>query len=117
MSKLRYVILWDLDAKPDVLPCGFLIEHAVSDRARFEPTEDWTWRSKLHPATWLRGRRWEDQTPVAVTPRNVRTSLYSPEVVPAETPEQRREALRWLVEHDADPAERRKAAEELERTA
>lgn len=32
-------------------------------RERFEDQESWSWRSKLHPATWLNGRRWEDELP------------------------------------------------------
>jgi hypothetical protein len=92
---------------------AFLIEQALSDRARFEPTEDWSWRAKLHPATWLRGRRWEDQTPIAVPKKNGHIPQYTPDVVPAETPQQRREALEWMREHDPDPKAREYAAKEL----
>ncbi|HEY9139658.1 MAG TPA: hypothetical protein VIN93_02140 [Bryobacteraceae bacterium] len=42
---------------------AFLIEQCKADRAQWEPTEGWAWRSKLHGATWLRGKRWEDQLP------------------------------------------------------
>jgi hypothetical protein len=41
----------------------FLIDQCVADRKRFEGTESWEWRLRLHPATWLRGKRWEDQLP------------------------------------------------------
>ena len=39
----------------------FLVSEAAEDRKRFEGTDDWDWRVKLHPATWLNGARWEDQ--------------------------------------------------------
>lgn len=38
-----------------------LYDQAAADRARFEPTQDWDWRLKLHPATWLNGERWLDE--------------------------------------------------------
>jgi hypothetical protein len=38
-----------------------LIELAARDRERFEPTSDWEWRARLHPATWLNGERWNDE--------------------------------------------------------
>lgn len=38
----------------------FLFNAAIMDRQRFEPTSDWEWRRKMHPATWLNGARWED---------------------------------------------------------
>ena len=41
----------------------FLIDQCIADRKRFEGTPQWEWRVNLHPATWLRGRRWEDQLP------------------------------------------------------
>lgn len=41
----------------------FLIDACVADRQRFEGTPSWDWRANLHPATWLRGARWEDQLP------------------------------------------------------
>jgi hypothetical protein len=41
---------------------GFLLQELELDYARWRPTEDWQrWRCRLHPATWLNGRRWEDQ--------------------------------------------------------
>ena len=43
----------------------FLYDQAVADRQRFEPTEAWTWRRNLHPATWLNQKRWEDEAPPA----------------------------------------------------
>ncbi len=39
----------------------FLVTQARLDRERFEPTQDWEWRGKLHPATWLNGERWNDE--------------------------------------------------------
>jgi hypothetical protein len=40
----------------------FLREQAVLDRWRSEANVDvWSWRKKLHPATWLNGARWEDE--------------------------------------------------------
>lgn len=47
----------------------FLIEQCIADRKRFEGTPSWEWRANLHPGTWLRGRRWEDQLPPEVAPR------------------------------------------------
>ena len=44
----------------------FLIDQVAADRARFEGTDSWSWRANLHPATWLRGARWEDQLPPTV---------------------------------------------------
>lgn len=41
----------------------FLIARALEDRARFEATDEWSWRQKLHPATWLNGERWLDEAP------------------------------------------------------
>jgi hypothetical protein len=41
----------------------FLIEQAVADRLKWETLEQWAWRKNMHPATWLRGKRWEDQPP------------------------------------------------------
>lgn len=40
---------------------AFLVRMAAEDRASFEGTADWSWRAKLHPATWLNGERWTDQ--------------------------------------------------------
>ncbi len=39
----------------------FLFNAAIMDRQRFEPTSDWGYRSKFHPATWLNGALWEDE--------------------------------------------------------
>jgi hypothetical protein len=47
----------------------FLIQQCIADRKRFEGTPSWEWRANLHPGTWLRGRRWEDQLPPEVAPR------------------------------------------------
>src|SRR6266849_1948269 len=41
----------------------FLIAKAGEDKARFETTDEWEWRQKLHPATWLNGERWQDEAP------------------------------------------------------
>ncbi len=41
----------------------FLVDAAIADRARFEPTPSWEWRSQMHPTTWLNGKRWEDEVP------------------------------------------------------
>ena len=43
----------------------FLVESALADRKRWESREEWNWRSRLHPATWLRGKRWKDELPPA----------------------------------------------------
>jgi hypothetical protein len=45
----------------------FLKTQAINDRARFESTNDWDWRSRLHPATWLNGERWTDEAKPAAT--------------------------------------------------
>ena len=42
-------------------PVRYLCDERDADRARFEPTREWDWRSSLHPATWLNGERWNDQ--------------------------------------------------------
>lgn len=34
-------------------------------RKRFEDSDQWEFKIKLHPATWLNGKRWEDQAPPA----------------------------------------------------
>lgn len=47
----------------------FLIDACVADKRRFEHTAAWEWRSNLHPATWLRGSRWEDLPGPAVSGR------------------------------------------------
>jgi hypothetical protein len=42
----------------------FLLEKLEQDYQRWRQTEDWRrWRCLLHPATWLNGRRWEDEPP------------------------------------------------------
>src|SRR6516225_2349700 len=42
----------------------FLLEKLEQDYQLWRPTEDWErWRILLHPATWLNGRRWEDEPP------------------------------------------------------
>jgi hypothetical protein len=41
----------------------FLIDAAIADQRRFEPTTAWEWRSQMHPTTWLNGKRWEDELP------------------------------------------------------
>jgi len=41
----------------------FLCAAARKDRETWEPTEAWSWRANLHPATWLNGKRWEDELP------------------------------------------------------
>jgi hypothetical protein len=46
----------------------YLVAQCIADRQRFEGTTAWDWRSRLHPATWLRGRRWEDELPPAIKP-------------------------------------------------
>ena len=46
----------------------FLFLEATNDRKRFEPTKDWEWRARLHPATWLNGKRWEDEPAAAASP-------------------------------------------------
>jgi len=54
----------------------FLIEAEIADRKKFEGHKSWEWRSKIHPATWLRGRRWEDELhpEVAATNGHVKQS-------------------------------------------
>jgi hypothetical protein len=48
----------------------FLLEKLEQDYARWRPTEDWQrWRCLLHPATWLNGRRWEDEVPAKANGR------------------------------------------------
>ena len=47
----------------------FLRDAVAADRARFEPTSDWEWRCKLHPATWLNGSRWTDEASPEAPPR------------------------------------------------
>lgn len=39
----------------------FLNDEADKDRERFEFTEDWNWRQKLLPTTWLNQKLWQDQ--------------------------------------------------------
>lgn len=39
----------------------YLSQLARSDQAKTERTPDWEWRQNLHPATWLNGKRWEDE--------------------------------------------------------
>jgi hypothetical protein len=46
----------------------FLCQQARQDRERFEPTPDWEWRSRLHPSTWLNGKRWEDEAKQVTPP-------------------------------------------------
>ena len=46
----------------------FLCDQAALDRQRFEPTPDWEWRERLHPATWLNGERWNDEAPKETAP-------------------------------------------------
>jgi hypothetical protein len=40
-----------------------LIKLAELDRRRFENTDSWDWREKMHPATWLNQERWTDEAP------------------------------------------------------
>ena len=42
---------------------AFLVEQCVVARKRFESSDSWKWRANMLPATWLRGKRWEDQLP------------------------------------------------------
>jgi hypothetical protein len=69
-------VWWNKTAKADAAKAWkqaqhhgaqFLIDQCVADRKRFEGTRDWEWRVNLHPATWLRGRRWEDEVPAPIT--------------------------------------------------
>ncbi len=92
----------------------FLIAACVEDRKRFEQTEDWQWRVKLHAATWLRGKRWEDM-PTAVAPsKRVNGVARPPREQPVKpTREQELDALRWIAENDPDPAVREDAKRRL----
>ena len=66
-------VWWNKNAKAEALKAfskaakqfgvAFLISHCLEDRKRWESTESWEWRRNLHPATWLRGKRWEDELP------------------------------------------------------
>ena len=60
-AKAKAKKLWP--AKARQYGAQFLIDAAIADRQRFEPTPLWEWRSQLHPTTWLNGNRWEDQLP------------------------------------------------------
>jgi hypothetical protein len=54
----------------------FLVLEAVNDRKRFELTEEWEWRARLHPATWLNGERWTDEPSTTAKPnRGTNTRL------------------------------------------
>ena len=45
---------------------AFLVKAATDDQKRFESTDDWVWRQKLLPATWLNQERWNDEPPAPV---------------------------------------------------
>lgn len=89
----------------------FLVGQVAADRARFESTPQWEWRANLHPATWLRGHRWEDQLPPAVAPRPTRQAHIATQraAVPAPTQAEDIEALEWSAEHDPEPEMREEA--------
>ena len=55
----------------------FLMTAANADRAKYECTDDWKWRSKLHPATWLNGQRWEDEPSAPVNGSGIAPSRPS----------------------------------------
>lgn len=57
----RVCIIVDRDGLGYNVAVQFLIDAAVDDRRRFEPTEDWEWRQNMHPATWLNQERWRDE--------------------------------------------------------
>jgi hypothetical protein len=60
-AKAKTQKLWPVKAKQH--GAQFLIDAAIADRQRWEPTTAWEWRSQLHPTTWLNGKRWEDELP------------------------------------------------------
>lgn len=73
----------------------------------------------LKPSNWLHDcsrDKWASDWPKFAALSKSKTMQNEQRLQP-ETLEERRDALRWLAENDIDPAERRKAAEELERTA
>jgi len=39
----------------------FLVTKCAEYLKRFELDESWSWRVRMHPATWIRGRNWEDE--------------------------------------------------------
>jgi hypothetical protein len=47
---------------------AFLIEQTAAYRVRFEHSSSWEWRANMLPATFLRGKRWEDQNGPEVVP-------------------------------------------------
>lgn len=48
---------------------AYLDKMAVDDRARYDGTQDWEWRVKIHPASWLNQERWTDEPSMEVVPR------------------------------------------------
>jgi hypothetical protein len=60
-AKAKTQKLWPGKAKE--FGAQFLIDAAIADREKWEPTAAWEWRSQMHPTTWLNGKRWEDELP------------------------------------------------------
>jgi len=96
-----YAVYWNHAGKQDakkafaaaVKECGveFLIAATTESKARFERTDAWQWRVNMLPATFLRGRRWEDQAAPAVAADNGRPRRLTPtEEAIAEAKERRR---------------------------
>jgi hypothetical protein len=96
-----YAVYWNHAGKQDakkafaaaVKECGveLLIAATTESKARFERTDAWQWRVNMLPATFLRGRRWEDQAAPAVATDNGRPRRLTPtEEAIAEAKERRR---------------------------
>ena len=63
----------------------FLINQAIAYRQRFEETDKWEFKSKMLPATWLRGERWNDQAPPSARGEPARKlNLYNGPAPPVE---------------------------------
>jgi len=64
-------LYWNHDAKKDALKAWpvavkkkgaqFLVDQVTAYRQRFEETDKWEFKSRMLPATWLRGERWNDK--------------------------------------------------------